>query len=125
MSNLGWYQKGTWLAKRVGGPINLALLIGAAGYLTGKAVEIPVKSGIKAIKEKKEMTQREKKKTLESKQYKVKKEATDDQGLFFRIGDRFNVLESDGDSILIEKIGDKDNPYFVSREFLSSISDFK
>ena len=55
----------------------------------------------------------------------VKKEAKDDQGLSFVKGDRFNVLEIDDDSVLIEKIGDSENPYFVSGEFLESISDFR
>ena len=32
MSNLGWYQKITTAAKRVGGPKNLILLIGVGGY---------------------------------------------------------------------------------------------
>ena len=41
------------------------------------------------------------------------------------MGDKFKVLESDGDAVLIEKIGDLTNPYFVSAELLKDISDYK
>ena len=47
------------------------------------------------------------------------------EGLEFKIGDQFRVLESDKDAILIEKIGDNNNPYFVSAELLKNISDFE
>ena len=33
--------------------------------------------------------------------------------------------KSDKDAILIEKIGDNNNPYFVSAELLKNISDFE
>jgi hypothetical protein len=33
-------------------------------------------------------------------------------------------LECDGDAILIEVVGDPDNPYFVSSKFLRSVSNF-
>ena len=56
--------------------------------------------------------------------FTVTSDSVDNQGLKFCVGDRFVVLESDKDAILIEKIGDSHNPYFVSAEFLHSISDF-
>ena len=40
------------------------------------------------------------------------------------VGDAYRILESDGESVLIEKIGDTNNPYFVSADFLRSVSDF-
>ena len=43
----------------------------------------------------------------------------------FSVDDTFKVLEIDGDAALIEKIGDENNPYFVSGCFLESISDYK
>ena len=45
--------------------------------------------------------------------------------LLFSVDDTFKVLEIDGDATLIEKIGDENNPYFVSGCFLESISDYK
>ena len=38
--------------------------------------------------------------------------------------DKFRVLNRDMDSILIEKLGDDNNPYFVSAEFLKKVSEF-
>lgn len=57
--------------------------------------------------------------------FTVKTEAADKQGLKFQKGDKFRVLETDGDAILIELLGNSNNPYFVSDSFLKSISDFK
>jgi len=44
--------------------------------------------------------------------------------LTFQSGDRYRVLERDGDAVLVEVIGRTDNPHFVSGEFLATISDF-
>ena len=46
------------------------------------------------------------------------------EGLQFAVGDTFRVLEIAADAVLIEKIGDPNNPYFVSSDLLHSISDF-
>ncbi len=37
----------------------------------------------------------------------------------------FKVLERDGNAVLIEKLGDDNNPYFVAAELLNEISDYK
>ncbi len=39
-------------------------------------------------------------------------------------GDSFRVLECDGDAILIEVIGNPNNPYMVSGQFLATVSAF-
>ncbi|MFG6475083.1 hypothetical protein ACFXP7_01705 [Microbacterium sp. P06] len=49
---------------------------------------------------------------------------TDEQGLEFREGDTYDVLECDGDATLVEMTGNADNPFFVSAAFLASISDY-
>lgn len=54
----------------------------------------------------------------------VSKAGSSNEGLKFEIGNQFRVLEVDGDAALIEKIGDSNNPYFVSATFLRSISDY-
>ena len=41
-----------------------------------------------------------------------------------KIGDTFRVLESDGNSVLIKLIGNKNNPYFLSKNFLKQISNY-
>ena len=122
MSNLGGYQILTTIAKKVGGPKGLvALLIGVGALLGGGTV-----AGGDAII-KKISSKYEKKRQAEAmaKVYTVNKEGRSNEGLFFAEGDTFRVLEVDGDAGLIEKIGDNNNPYFVSRKFLSSISDYE
>ena len=122
MGNLGWYQILTTMAKKVGGPKRLiALLTGGGALLGGGAV-----AGGNAIK-KKVLSELEKKRQEEAlaKVYTVKKEGRSNEGLLFVEGDTFKVLEVDGDAGLIEKIGDDNNPYYVSRKFLCSISDYE
>nr|WP_177297704.1 hypothetical protein [uncultured Blautia sp.] len=123
MSNLGGYQWLTTTAKKVGGPRNLVLIIAGTGAATYKGGEILVKKGIKAIKKKR----MEKKEVAKSniRQYEVKTSGVSNEGLTFKIGEYFKVLEADGDAVLIEKIGDENNPYFVSAELLKDISDYK
>lgn len=126
MSNLGAYQWITSASKKVGGPINLLLLTGTAGATAGialyKACEIGVKKCAKAIKSHQATTDR----NSESQyiHYSVQKPGVSNEGIEFPVGSQYRVLETDGDSVLIEKIGDQNNPYFVSAEFLSSISDY-
>lgn len=122
MSNLGAYQWITSTSKKVGGPINLLLLTGAIGAAVYKVSEIGVKKGIKAFK----VHQATKTKRLEANKniYSVTSPGTSNEGIEFPIGTKFRVLEKDGNSVLIEKIGDKNNPYFVSAEFLCNVSNF-
>ncbi len=48
----------------------------------------------------------------------------DSNGLVFKVGDNFRILNHDADAILIEKLGDDNNPYFVSADFLKQISEY-
>lgn len=123
MSNLGAYQWITSTSKKVGGPVSLLLLTGAIGAAVYKASEIGVKKVIKAFK----AHHTTKTKCLKANEniYSVTSPGTSNEGVEFPIGTKFKVLETDGDSVLIEKRGDKNNPYFVSAEFLSTISSFQ
>jgi hypothetical protein len=49
---------------------------------------------------------------------------TDSSGLVLSEGDSYQVLYSDEDMVLVEKIGDTNNPYMVSPEFLRSVSNY-
>ena len=60
-----------------------------------------------------------------AKEYAVNRDCKSDEGLQFSEGDKFKVLEQDGEAVLIEKIGADSNPYFVSAKFLNEISEFK
>lgn len=122
MSNLGWYQIMTTLSKRVGGPINLAGIVFGGGSLFGGGA---VAGGL-LIKNK--VSQKLKQKELEEKAsiiYTVEREGQSNEGLLFKENEQFKVLEADGNATLIEKLGDNNNPYFVSTKFLRSISDYR
>ena len=106
MSNLGWYQWITTASKKVGGPLNLLAIIGGSCLAVGGTVGSVITNKYRDIKDKKEL------KTLGT--YSVKKDA-----------DQIAILAADDDSILIIKNGDKDNPYFVSADFLKGCSDYK
>ena len=119
MSNLGLYQKLTTWSKKAGGPLQLIGLISIGSITVYKLGEAGVKTVVKKIK----------RKSIENNSvksvYEVNITVESKDGLIFNIGDKYRVLEFDKDSVLIEKIGDSNNPYFVSAKLLSSISDFK
>lgn len=123
MSNLGGYQWLTTVAKKVGGPKNLVLVIAGAGAVIYKSGEVAVKQTVKTIKRIKNKEQLSE--TANTEIYTVTAEGVSNEGLEFKIGDQFRVLESDKDAVLIEKSGDNNNPYFVSAELLKNISDYK
>ena len=60
-----------------------------------------------------------------AKTYNIIKSATSNEGVVFQVGDTCRVLGRDDDSILVELIGADNNSYFVSADFLGSISDFE
>lgn len=126
MSNLGGYQILTAFAKKVGGPGKLVALIAGSGAVAGAisviAGEFVVKKGKQAITKCKE-----KKNDLPIKSdtiYTVKREAKSNEGLQFKVGDSFRVLECDGDALLIELMENANNPYFVSEKLLKEISNY-
>lgn len=57
--------------------------------------------------------------------YNVTQDGESDGGIPFRAGARFRVLETDGDTGLVEKLGDAGNHEHVSLKFLSSISEYE
>ena len=118
MSNLGWYQVLTTTAKAVGGPKTLiGLLVGGGAIVGGVTV-----AGIGKLNKEADR----KRKLAESVViHTVHTEGKSNEGLLFRVGDKFRVLDSDGDAGLIEKIDDENNPYFVSLRFLGRISDYE
>ena len=121
MSNLGWYQVMTTAAKKVGGPLKLAGLVLGSGMAIGGGTVLGGQAVAKKIGKKLD----EKKREAESAViYKVHTEGKSNEGLLFSVDDTFKVLEIDGDAALIEKIGDENNPYYVSARFLRGISDY-
>lgn len=118
MSNLGWYQWITTASKKVGGPLNLLAIIGGSCLAVGGTVGSVITNKYRDIKDKKEL------KTLGT--YSVTKDAEIKKiKLVLKTGDQIAILASDDDSVLIVKNGDKDNPYFVSADFLLECLDYK
>lgn len=118
MSNLGLYQWFTTAAKKVGGPAKLIGMFISGGAIIGGAVGSVITNKYRDIKDKKEL------KTLGT--YSVIKDAEIKKiKLVLKTGDQVTVLAADDDSILIIKNGDKNNPYFVSVDFLIECSDYK
>lgn len=118
MSNLGGYQVITTFCKKVGGPLAFVLVVAGSGYAILRSVEAGGKIVYKKIKDIKA------KNSSEIKEFTVHTDGVDNQGLSFKTGDKIRVLEAVDDAILIEKVGDNNNPYFVSSDFLKTISDF-
>ena len=118
MSNLGWYQWITTASKKVGGPLNLLAIIGGSCLAVGGTVGSVITNKYRDIKDKKEL------KTLGT--YSVTKDAEIKKiKLLLKTGDQIAILAADNDTILIAKNEDKDNPYFVSADFLMACSDYK
>ena len=121
MGNLGWYQWITTTSKKVGGPLQLLGIVAAGGAIAGSLAT----KGFDAAKQKITIMKEAKEQAAEASiVYTVTKEGRSNEGLEFNIGDQFRVLERDGDAVLIEKLRDENNPYFVAAKFLSSISDY-
>lgn len=125
MSNLGLYQWLTTTAKKVGGPINLLLLAGSLGAAIYKGGEMAVKWCVNTVKTRKANKVSEPALRTELKLCSVTSPGKSDEGLEFSVGEQFYALKVDDNSVLVEKIGDKNNPCFVSAELLHRISDYK
>ena len=92
-------------------------MVAAGGYITGRTVEWAGKSIFKAL------TEEEK----DSRIYTVKSSyviaGNEEKYCELGPGDRYRILVKDGDAVLIEKIGDQGNPYYVSKSFLENITE--
>lgn len=126
MSNLGGYQTIVTVAKKLGGPKNFVITLVGGGILGGVALGL---SGAKTFpKAKKWLLTRIKRKEIQylanGRTFIVSGESTDTDGIKLAPGDKYKILSRDDDAVMIEKLGDKNNPYVVSVELLGKISDF-
>lgn len=113
------YQLITTIAKKVGGPRVLLLVVAAGGALTLKAGEAIVAKGM-SLKRTFDVRAQE---AAKSRVYRVAENADAGGGLTLRAGDEFRVLARDDDAILIEVVGSEENPWYVQAALLVSISD--
>ena len=120
MGNLGMYQRMTTWSKILGGPVKFMIFLCCSGAVV--AAPIAYSFGLKKGKE-------EKRKVDKNNEFPavfmVKKTGVSNEGVEFRVGDRFRVIGRDMESVLIEIIGNDNNPYFVHADFLEQISDFR
>lgn len=133
MSNLGGYQVITTLIKSVGGPENakkLAVAAGGALFVAGGATYAGIQKATPVVKKQavqllaKWGSRAESTDELAGSVFTVTSAAESDQGVSFDIGDTFRVLERDTDAVLIELIGNEDNPWVIAADLLAEISDF-
>lgn len=136
VGNLGGYQLITTAIKRLGGPTKAAMKIGGGlvAILAGTGA-ISYSAGEKNGEKKAIAKMRGQAKGVKlvpvdmgpsksnpSADYLVAKDATSSDGTSFATGDKLRVMDSDGDAVMVERIGDENSPYWVSRDFLESIS---
>jgi len=122
MSNLGLYKAMTTVAKAVGGPRKLLLITAGVGFAIGRVGEAGAKRAYKTIRHR--LGSRKRSNASAVLTFKVTSYGKSDCGLEFCIGEKIRVLESDGDAVLIEKLGCRNNPHFVSADFLQTVSDY-
>ncbi len=116
MSNLGGYQILTTVAKRVGGPTRLAIYTAVGGYFVLRIIEASGKIVYKRINDSKVDNYRS-----PQEEYIIISDGVDTQGVVFKVGDIIKILDTLPEGVLIEKVGDKDNPYVVSFDFLKTV----
>ena len=122
MGNLGTYQWITTTSKKVGGPVALLGLVAVGGYAVFRSVEAGGKYVYKLVKKKKGVTTE---KDVDALKHTVIVEGVSNEGVTFKAGDVFYILAEDGDCILIDKIGDPNSPYYISKEFMNQILNIK
>ena len=121
MSNLGTYQLMTTLAKKVGGPKKLLLIVAATGWIVLRSGEASAKAIVSKFRNTPH-TSWDYQHFGETFAVTATTELV--EGLILNEGSTFHVLERDQDSVLIAVSDDKNNPYFVSTEKLSTISNY-
>jgi len=104
----------TTVVKALGGPKKAAMIVGGGLLVTGGALYAVISL----------INQRSEPLRSKGQVFTVLRDGETGKDLTFQSGDRYRVLERDGDAVLVEVIGRTDNPHFVSGEFLATISDF-
>lgn len=122
MSNLGGYITASKIMKHLGGPAKAAVIGVVSSYAVGRGLEAGVKRTVKATKA--AVKKRTAACATEGQLFTVLTDGEPDKGPKLRAGDKYRVLDCDGDVVLIEVLGDPSNPYYVSGQFLATVSGF-
>lgn len=137
VGNLGGYQIITTIIKKLGGPTKAAVAAGigvlsfafgggAIGYAVGE--KRGEKKAIAAMKPQtgaigSPSASEGQARIANGSEYLVSRAATSSDGTAFAPGDRLRVMDSDGDAVMVERVGDDNSPYWVSRAFLLSVAE--
>ena len=126
MGNLGGYQTAVQLIKALGGPKKAVSILLPVTMVLGYGLLRPVEAGgKKAVAKVRDVQQDRRAARAEADRiFTVETDATADEEPVLRVGDQFRILQRDDDVVLVELIGDSNNPYVLSAEHLHSISDF-
>lgn len=120
MSNLGLYQVVTTLMKRAGGPKKFFAMILGAGAAGGAAATLAIQK-VKSIVEKR-MGPNVPLDDIEFPYQFTKKGKEGREEV--NSGEKFRVVNNDGEVVFIQKESDPDYYYFLSEKFLMKVSDF-
>ena len=122
--NLGFYQVAVVAINKVGGPKKfIGLISGVVVLIYG----VGAATGPKLIKFFQRVVKVFKGKTDEqildqAEECQVIQEGTTEKGVYFHVGEQIKVIYKEKDMALIYRMNDKDSPYLVSTNFLTSIT---
>lgn len=129
IGNLGDYQIMTTLAKKVGGPIKLgviiALISGAGGGILVYGSRGKIEHIGHSIKNKLGIHNGSKEQQKQKYLYRCHSDYKISNELTLKQNDRFSVLYADDEMVLINVAGDDNNPYMIDRRALEKISNYK
>jgi len=122
--NLGFYQVAVVAINKVGGPKKfiglisgvLVLLYGLGAATGPKLIEF-FQRVVKAFKGKTDEQILD-----QAEECQVIQEGATEKGVYFHVGEQIKVIYKEKDMALIYRMNDKDSPYLVSTNFLTSIT---
>lgn len=112
MSNLGWYQRIVEWSKRVGGPQYLLLIAMGTGAVVEKTTSMVINAICKKVKNSKNEHVKD--------EYILEEDIVVNDRLKLQKGDKIRIINKDKDVVLIEKVGDNNNPYCISNNVFAS-----
>lgn len=122
MSNLGPYKTLVTVAKNVGGPKVLAGLMIGGGAAAGAVARPSLDKALKSVRRK--LKKNNGPYPPAKNCFDVIHDGVDGSGLKLHVGGKYQVLESVEERVHIAVIDDPGGPYWVTREFLGTVSEF-
>ena len=99
--------------------MNFLGIVAVGGYVVLRTAEAGVRIAVKSKK-----GQAKSENDTEESVFLVHSDGVSNEGVQFLSGDKLRILDIMEDAVLIERIGDKGNPYVISADLLHSISDY-